>query len=323
MKKNNILVTGAAGFIGFHMCNHLFKKKNYDIVAVDNFDPYYDTKLKNNRKDNLNKKIKFINLDLKNLRSLELLFKKYNFRTVVHLAAQPGVRYSIENPRAYFENNLSVFFNLIDLSKKFKINHFIYASSSSVYGNLKKFPLKEFYETNNPISFYATTKKCNEMIAESYSKNFNLKCTGLRFFTVYGPFGRPDMSLFKFVNSIFKKQKVEIFNNGNHVRDFTYIDDVTNAVYKILIKKNNKKKHVIYNIAGGKPKTLDNYIHQIENILGKKLKRKNTNLQKGDVLKTHADITKLIKDFNFQPKVGLKQGLTKYIKWFQNYYKKY
>lgn len=315
----NILVTGAAGFIGYHLCNYLDKKKNYKIVAIDNFNSYYDVKLKINRKKKFSKKITFVNLDLKDLNKLKNLFKKYKFKKVVHLAAQPGVRYSLKNPTAYFENNLVAFYNLIELSRQFKIRHFIYASSSSVYGNLKKYPLKENYNSSNPISFYATTKKCNELIADSYFLNFKLNCTGLRFFTVYGPFGRPDMSLYKFVNSALSNKKISVYNKGNHIRDFTYINDVVHAVYKIL-KKKGKSSHQIYNIAGGKPNSLKKYISEIEKILGRKIKKKNILLQKGDVFKTHADITKLKKDFKFKSKYNLREGLEEYISWFKEYY---
>ena len=315
-----ILITGAAGFIGSHLCNYLNKKKIDNIIAVDNLDPYYDVNLKKNRIKLINKNVNFINLDLRNKQKLLNLFKKYKFNKVIHLAAQPGVRYSLTNPTTYFENNLLVFFNLIEFSRTFKVKHFIYASSSSVYGNTKKFPLKEEYSTNKPISFYATTKKCNELIADSYFLNFNLNCTGLRFFTVYGPYGRPDMSLFKFVNAGISNKKINIFNNGKHVRDFTYIEDVVDAIYKIVKNKKKKIFHQIYNIAGGKPKSLKNYILEIEKILKKKVKKNNISLQKGDVIKTHADITKLKKDYQFKPKHDLKRGLKKYIEWFKEYY---
>mgnify|MGYP001413010962 CR=1 FL=1 len=202
----SILITGAAGFIGFHLSNYLVKKNIKKVVAVDNFNSYYDIKLKKDRQIHLDKNINFIKLDLKNSKKLKTLFKKYRFKKVVHLAAQPGVRYSLINPKAYFDNNLLAFYNLIETSRQFKVKHFIYASSSSVYGNIKKYPLKESFNTIKPISFYATTKKCNELIADSYYLNFNLNSTGLRFFTVYGPYGRPDMSAYKFVNNILRNK---------------------------------------------------------------------------------------------------------------------
>jgi UDP-glucuronate 4-epimerase len=316
----NILITGAAGFIGSHLCNYLNKKKIDNIIAVDNLDPYYDVSLKKARIKLINKNVNFINLDLRNKQKLLNLFKKYKFKKVIHLAAQPGVRYSLTNPTTYFENNLLAFYNLIEFSRQFKVKHFIYASSSSVYGNIKKFPLKEEYSTNKPVSFYATTKKCNELIADSYFLNFNLNCTGLRFFTVYGPYGRPDMSLFKFVNAGISNKKINIFNNGKHVRDFTYIEDVVDAIYKIVKNKKKNISHQIYNIAGGKPNSLKNYILEIEKILKKKIKKKNISLQKGDVIKTHADVTKLKKDYQFKAKHDLKRGLKKYIEWFKEYY---
>ena len=290
----SILITGAAGFIGFHLSNYLNKKNIKKIIAVDNFNPYYDIKLKKNRKIHLDKNINFIKLDLKNSKKLKILFKKHRFKKVIHLAAQPGVRYSLINPKAYFDNNLLAFYNLIEASRQFKVKHFIYASSSSVYGNTKKYPLKENFNTNKPISFYATTKKCNELIADSYHLNFNLNCTGLRFFTVYGPYGRPDMSAYKFVNNILKNKKINVFNKGSHSRDFTYIDDVVNAIYKIIKSKKNNN-HEIYNIGSGNPISLKTYINEIEKYLGKKSKKKFDKLQKGDVLKTFSDITKIKK----------------------------
>lgn len=316
----SILITGAAGFIGFHLSNYLVKKNIKKVVAIDNFNSYYDTKLKKDRQFHLHKNINFIKLDLKNLKKLKNLFKQYRFKKVVHLAAQPGVRYSLINPKAYFDNNLLAFYNLIETSRQFKVKHFIYASSSSVYGNTKKIPLKENFNTNKPISFYATTKKCNELIADSYHLNFNLNSTGLRFFTVYGPYGRPDMSAYKFVNNILKNKKINVFNKGSHARDFTYIDDVVDAIYKVIKSKKNNN-HEIYNIGSGNPIPLKTYINKIEKYLGKKSKKKFDKLQKGDVLKTFSDITKIKKEYNFKPKIRLKEGLKNYIKWFKNFYK--
>lgn len=317
----NILVTGAAGFIGYHLCNYLDKKKNYKIVAIDNFNSYYDVKLKINRKKKFSKKITFVNLDLKNLNKLKNLFKKYKFKKVVHLAAQPGVRYSLINPKAYFDNNLLGFYNIIEISRQFKVKHFIYASSSSVYGNIKKYPLKESFNTNKPISFYATTKKCNELIADSYHLNFDLNSTGLRFFTVYGPYGRPDMSAYKFVNNILRNKKIDVFNKGSHARDFTYIDDVVEAIYKIINKSRKNSKHEVYNIGNGNPKSLNNYIFQIEKFLKKKSKKNFVKLQKGDVVKTYSDISKIKRDYKFKPKINLGEGISRYVDWFKNYYK--
>ena len=220
----------------------------------------------------------------------------------MHLAAQPGVRYSLINPKAYFDNNLLGFYNIIEISRQFKVKHFIYASSSSVYGNIKKYPLKESFNTNKPISFYATTKKCNELIADSYHLNFDLNSTGLRFFTVYGPYGRPDMSAYKFVNNILRNKKINVFNKGSHARDFTYIDDVVEAIYKIINKSRKNSKHEIYNIGNGNPKSLNNYIFQIEKFLKKKSKKNFVKLQKGDVVKTYSDISKIKRDYKFKTK---------------------
>tara|TARA_Y100000590_G_C15726931_1_gene1015574 strand:+ start:1432 stop:2397 length:966 start_codon:yes stop_codon:yes gene_type:complete len=316
----SILITGSAGFIGYHLTNYIVSKKIHKIVAIDNLNNYYDVKLKKDRKKLIEKKVIFKILDLLDKKKLYDLFKKYKFEKVVHLAAQPGVRYSLENPSAYFDNNLLGFYNIIEISRQFKVKHFIYASSSSVYGNIKKYPLKESFNTDKPISFYATTKKCNELIAESYHLNFNLNSTGLRFFTVYGPYGRPDMSPYKFVNNILRNKKINVFNKGSHVRDFTYIDDAVDAIYRIIKSKKNNN-HEIYNIGSGNPISLKTYINEIEKYLGKKSKKKFDKLQKGDVLKTFSDITKIKKEYNFKPKIKLKDGLKNYIKWFKSFYK--
>ena len=321
MKK--ILITGVAGFIGFHLALRLSKMKSYQVFGIDNLNDYYDVNLKKDRLKILKKKIQFFKIDICNTKKLDQLFKKNKFEKVFHLAAQAGVRYSYKNPDAYFKSNLIGFQNIIQFSKKIGVNHFIYASSSSVYGDNVSLPLKEDYKTDKPLSYYAATKKCNEILAESYSNFFNLRCTGIRFFTVYGPYGRPDMSTYKFVNNILKNKKINVFNKGTHARDFTYIDDVIAALYKIINKNKNKNinKHEIYNIGNGNSKPLNNYISQIEKLLKKKSKKKFVKLQKGDVIKTYSDISKVKKDYNFKPKINLEDGISKYIDWFNNYYK--
>ena len=240
----------------------------------------------------------------------------------MHLAAQAGVRYSIENPESYLKNNLEGFFNILEVSKQNNIKHLVFASTSSVYGENNNFPLKENDNTNKPISFYAATKKSNEVMAHSYSYIFKLPCTALRFFTVYGPYGRPDMALFKFTKNILENKKIELFNNGNHNRDFTFVDDIVEGIYSVINKPNKKKiPFNTFNIGNGKSRKLIDYLSLIEKKLGRKAKIKNLPLQKGDIVKTHASIS-LLKNFtNYKPRVDIEEGVEKFIDWFVKYYK--
>ena len=242
-KKNKVLITGSAGFIGFHVCK-LFLEKNYNVVGVDNLNSYYDVKLKRNRTRYLKeyKNFKFVKADICNKMILKNIFKKNKFDKVINLAAQAGVRYSIKNPDAYMKSNLIGFFNIIDLCKIYKISHLLYASTSSVYGLSNKRILSEEDEVDHPIQFYAATKRSNELIAHSYSYLYNLPTTGLRFFTVYGPWGRPDMALFIFTKNMIANKSIDVFNKGNHERDFTFIDDVARSVFKVS-KEIPKKKN--------------------------------------------------------------------------------
>ena len=237
-----ILITGCAGFIGYHLCKKLLKNNNI-VFGIDNLNNYYDLKLKKDRLKNLkNKKFLFYKIDIKNKKKLLKFVKIKKIDVIYHLAAQAGVRYSIFNPETYFDNNLKGFFNILETCRENKIKHLIFASTSSVYGKKEKFPAKETDNTDQPLSFYAASKKCNEIMAYSYSKIYNLKCTGVRFFTVYGPYGRPDMALYKFTKSIINRKKVNLFNKGHHTRDFTYIDDVVHFLVKMRdIKKNNTR----------------------------------------------------------------------------------
>jgi UDP-glucuronate 4-epimerase len=322
MKK--ILITGCAGFIGFHLTKKLIELKNYEIIGIDNINSYYDTALKKKRLKILkkldDKKFKFLKKNLEDSK-LDYLFKRNKFDIIVNLAAQAGVRYSVDNPDAYFNSNLKGFYNLIDTSRKNKIKHFIYASTSSVYGDNKKFPLKEEFNTDKPLSFYAATKKCNEVIAYSYSNIFKLPTTGLRFFTVYGPYGRPDMSLFKFVKGIVEKKTIHLNNNGKHIRDFTYIDDVVNYIIRILNKKNNNKiPYQVLNIANAKPEKLKYFLSLIEKNLKKKAKVTFKKLQKGDVYKTFGSNKQILKITKYKPKIDIKSGINKFIVWYRNYY---
>jgi UDP-glucuronate 4-epimerase len=317
----NILITGVAGFIGYSLSKNLCSK-NIKIVGIDNLNNYYDVKIKKKRLKILKKysNFTFHRADIINIRSLKFLFTKYKFNYVVHLAAQAGVRYSLKKPRKYFDSNLEGFFNILDLSAKFNVKHFLYASTSSVYGNSKKFPLTENDNTDHPESFYAATKKCNEVMAYSYSKTNNLPTTGMRFFTVYGPYGRPDMALFKFVSNILKNKKIELYNYGNHSRDFTYIDDVVNAIVKLIpsVPKNN---YQIINIARGFNHRLYKFLKIIEKNLFTKAKIKYINFQKGDVISTLASIKKLKKKIKYKPSVNLKTGIKYFIDWYFDYYK--
>ena len=323
-----ILITGAAGFIGFHACIK-FLNEGFTVIGVDNLNSYYDVELKKNRikeiKKNKKRKFNFIKLDLKNFDKLEKIFKKNKFDFVLHLAAQAGVRYSLINPFSYLDSNIIGFFNVLQLSKNFKIRHFTYASTSSVYGGNKKMPFSEKDNTDIPLQLYAATKKSNELIAYSYSHLFKLKTTGLRFFTVYGPWGRPDMALFKFVKNIIQKKPINIFNNGKHSRDFTYVDDIVQGIYRIIVSKNkNSKKKIpyqVFNIGRGKSEKLMDFIKEIENNLKIKSKKKFLPLQKGDVEKTYADTSKLFKNFNYKPKISIKIGIKNFVNWYTRYYK--
>ena len=319
-----ILVTGCAGFIGYHLVSKLCKNNKFNVFGIDNINSYYDPKLKKDRLKILKKyqNFTFSKLDMTNFKKLENVFKKNKFHIVINLAAQAGVRYSIENPRSFMETNVYGFFNILELSKIYKIKHLIYASTSSVYGSSNKFPLKEKEETSKPLSFYAATKKSNEVMAYSYSNIFKLPTTGLRFFTVYGPFGRPDMALFKFTDSIAKNKYLELFNNGNHERDFTYIDDIIDGIIGVIGKRpKGKIPFEVFNIGSNKPKHLKDFLRIIEFYLEKKAKVKKRNMQVGDVYKTHADVSKLTKTVGYKPKVGVKEGIEKFIKWYKNYYK--
>ena len=319
-----ILLTGCAGFIGYHLTSKLIAK-NHKVVGIDSLNQYYDPKLKKYRLSKLkkNKNFVFIKDSLKNKNKLIKILKKHKIDKVVHLAAQPGVRYSLINPRSYIDNNLLSFFNIMEASKEFKVKHFIYASSSSVYGLNKTTKFKEIEKTEKPAQLYAATKKSNELMVEAYSNLFKLKSTGLRFFSVYGPAGRPDMAIYLFTNKIYNNKKIDVFNYGNHARDFTYIDDVVDAVYKI-ISKNTKKSslHEIYNIASGKSEKLSKLISTIEDRLGKIAKKRYLPIQKGDIIATSANIKKIKNDYNYKPKINIELGLTLFVEWFLNYIKK-
>ena len=332
-----ILVTGCAGFIGFHLSQKL-ALKGHRVVGLDSINNYYGTKIKLDRLKILkkySKKFIFIKGDMCNASFIKKVFQKYKFDQVINLAAQAGVRYSIENPKAYLDSNLIGFFNILDCSKEFKIKHLIYASTSSVYGNNSKLPFKESRHADHPIQFYAATKRANELMAHSYSSLYNLPTTGLRFFTVYGPWGRPDMALFIFTKNILEGKKIDLFNYGYHIRDFTYIDDIVEPILKLLNKPPKKKNkrtltedpseskypYKIYNIGNNNPKKLLDFVKAIEKKLNKKAKIKFKPLQKGDVYETYADTNKLFHKTGYKSRVDINKGISNFIEWFRSYYK--
>jgi len=316
-----VLITGCGGFIGYHLTKKILD--DYKIIGIDNLNDYYDVNLKKDRLNNLkHKNFKFIKSDISNKEELNKIFNEYKIDKVINLAAQAGVRYSIENPDAYINSNIIGFYNILENVRKHKINHLIYASSSSVYGN-NELPFKEDSKTDNPISLYAATKKTNEIMAQTYSNLYNINCTGLRFFTVYGPFGRPDMAYFNFTKKIINKEKIELFNNGESLRDFTYIDDIVEGIIKVL----DNKKTKIYNIGSSNPIKLLDFINILKQTLINNNLIENYELniellpkQLGDVDNTYADTEKLKKDTSFKPNTNIEDGLDKFIKWYKEYY---
>ena len=324
MQLKKILVTGAAGFIGYHTCQKLLSK-NIKIYGIDNLNNYYDVKLKKERLRILkkNKKFSFLKVDISNYAKLSKIFKDKKIDYIIHLAAQAGVRYSIKNPKIYTNSNLVGFANILEISRIKKIKHLIFASTSSVYGENKKFPAKENYSTDHPISYYAATKKSNEVMAYSYSYIYNIPITGLRFFTVYGEYGRPDMALFKFCKKILENKKIELFNYGNHTRDFTHIDDVSEIVARVIEKK--PKKNIpfeIFNISSNKPEMLRKYVRHLEKNLKKKIKVNLIKRQLGDIKKTHGDNKKILKLTKYKLKSNLSDGVKKFVNWYLNEFKK-
>ena len=326
MTKNNknILVTGCAGFIGFHTCLALLKNKHFNVFGIDNLNNYYDKQLKLDRLKILknDKSFVFNKINISNKKKVDENFKKNKYDYVVHLAAQAGVRYSIESPETYVKSNQIGFFNILDSSRLISVKHFLYASSSSVYGTSIKTKQSEDDNTDSPISFYAATKKSNELMAYSYSNIFKLATTGLRFFTVYGPYGRPDMSPHKFVSAIKNNETIYLNNYGKHKRDFTYIDDVVISITRLLDKTpKNKIPQQIINVGCNSPKKISEFIKIIESLLNKKAKIKLRPLQPGDVKDTHANINKLNEIILNRKKISLEQGMKKFIDWFNEYYK--
>ena len=313
----SILITGIAGFIGFNFAQkYLEKYPKSKIIGIDNLNNYYSTRLKLARLKILKKKIKFYKINLENKKDIEKIFKNNKIDRVYNFAAQAGVRYSIKNPSNYQESNIVGFYNILEFSRLYKVKQFIYASSSSVYGETKNFPLKE-KEKINPKNFYGLTKKINEQMAENYSNNYKMSIVGLRFFTVYGEWGRPDMSIFKIINGSFKKKIFYLNNYGNHDRDFTYIKDVVNVILKL---KFQKSKHEVYNICSNKPINLKKLLKIINKFINlpRIVKRK---MQKADVIKTHGSNLKISKVTKYKKYTSFETGLLNTINWYKKYYK--
>ena len=326
-----ILVTGVAGFIGYHLAKSLINA-NYDLVGIDNLNSYYDLDLKKARLTNLKKlNFSFYKIDICDQKKLENLFLKNNFDVIIHLAAQAGVRYSIENPQEYIQSNINGFFNILELSRHNNIKHLIFASSSSIYGENENLSFEESQITDSPKNLYAASKKSNELISYSYANLFKLPCTGLRFFTVYGPWGRPDMAYFKFVKNIYDGKPIEIYGQGKMYRDFTYIDDIIEGILKILnngppflheknVKTLNKTPWEIYNLGNNKSVSLEKFVNTIELLTEKKPTKIYLDLQPGDMKFTLADISKAQKKLNFNPQTSIKDGLFKFIEWYKSFY---
>ena len=322
-----IFITGVAGFIGYHLAKK-FLKHGYEVIGIDNINKYYDTKLKKDRLKNLkiytkkkNKKFVFYKLDINETDKIKKILKRHKIKIIYHLAAQAGVRFSINNPDQYFYSNIKGFYNILNICRDFKIKHLFFASSSSVYGDSKKLPSKEDSNTDRPISFYAATKKTNEIIAYSYSSIYKIPITALRFFTVYGPYGRPDMSLYIFFKNIINRKYIKIYNHGKHIRDFTYIDDAINIIFKLRNKlPKYKEPYQCFNVVNNKPIKMNYYIQKISKILNINPRIKYLAIQKGDVKKTHGSNKLLRKKIGTIKYTTLENGLKKYYDWFKNYY---
>jgi len=331
----SILVTGAAGFIGSHVCQYLLNRGD-TVIGLDNLNDYYDVNLKHSRLKNLtHERFTFLKADIADKDQIDSIFKEYKVQKVVNLAAQAGVRYSIENPWSYLNSNLTGFLSIIEACRHNKVEHLVYASSSSVYGANTSLPFKVEDNVDHPLSLYAATKKSNELMAHCYSNLYKLPTTGLRFFTVYGPWGRPDMALFLFTKNIIAGKPIKVFNYGNHTRDFTYIDDIVEGIIRVLDNTpqsnpehdfsvsnpaTSSAPYRVYNIGNNNPVKLMEYINAIENALGLKAEMELLPLQQGDVPDTEADVSKLVADVGFKPDTSVQEGITKFIKWYRHYY---
>ena len=331
------IVTGCAGFIGMYVAKILLER-GAKVIGIDNINDYYDTKLKLARLDNLRKfeMFEYEQIDIVNNEDITRIFEAQEIAGIVHLAAQAGVRYSIENPRAYIDSNITGFLNILEASKNCAVPHLVFASSSSVYGANTKMPFAVDQNVDHPLSLYGATKKSNELMAHTYAHLFRLPVTGLRFFTVYGPWGRPDMSPMLFAKKIAAGDPIDVFNHGQHQRDFTYIDDIAQGIVKILDRPakpnpdwsgdapdpaSSTAPYRIYNIGNNKPVELMYYIECIEKALGRKAVKNFLPLQPGDVPKTFANIDPLVNEIGFRPQVNIEDGISRFIEWFKHYYK--
>jgi len=335
-KFQNVLVTGVAGFIGFHLADRLLRN-GYHVTGIDNLNPYYDVSLKEARLERLLSfdNFRFIKTDLSDRQGLEKIFEDTQFEVVVNLAAQAGVRYSIENPYAYVDSNIVGFINVLEGCRHNNVKHLVFASSSSVYGANTRMPFSVHHNVDHPVSLYAATKKANELMAHTYSHLYGLPCTGLRFFTVYGPWGRPDMALFLFTSAILDGKPIKVFNHGRMRRDFTYIDDIIEGVVRIMGRLpepdpawngNNpdpgasSARYRIYNIGNNNPVGLMEFIEVIEKALGREAKKEFLGLQPGDVPATYADVDDLMKDVGFKPSTSIEVGVERFVVWYKDYY---
>jgi len=311
----NILVTGGAGFIGFHVAKALLGRGD-NVVIIDNFNDYYDVKLKEARIKELGKhdNLDVIKADISDYDTMNIIFKKHKFNKICHLAAQAGVRYSLENPLAYEKSNILGTLVMLEMAKKYNVKYFVFASSSSIYGNNKKTPFSEEDNVDYPVSLYAATKKSSELLAYTYHHLYSLNCTGLRFFTVYGPWGRPDMAYFKFTKAILEDKPIDVYNYGKMKRDFTYISDITDG---ILAAIDNPFPYEIINLGNNKPIELSYFIECIENALKKKAKKNMMPMQPGDVKITYANIKKAEKLLNYKPKVKIEEGINRFVGWYK------
>jgi UDP-glucuronate 4-epimerase len=334
--NKKVLVTGSAGFIGMHTVLAL-AKAGFEVTGIDNLNTYYsvDLKLARLREQGIktneieynktvegSENIEFVQLDLADAHYIDDLFRAKDFKYVVHLAAQAGVRYSIENPHAYIDANVKGFLDILESARKYKVEHLVYASSSSVYGLNKEVPFLESHQTENQVSLYAATKKANESMANSYAAVHGLKLSGLRFFTVYGPYGRPDMAPFKFTKAILKGEAIEVYNNGDLSRDFTYVEDIVEGICKIMETPplDDENGNQIYNIGRGEPVGLMDFIKSVEKACEKKAVLKNMPMQKGDVYQTYASTEKLAKRVGYKPKTDLDEGLKAFVDWYRGFY---
>ena len=332
-----ILITGSLGFIGYHLTEKMLSQ-GHGVIGIDNINSYYNVSLKYAKlpllgiqqddirpnviyQSQIHPHFQFAKTDLTDRYHIEELLRKEKFDIVVNLAAQAGVQYSIENPHTYVENNITGFINLLDAAKTNNVKHFIYASSSSVYGNRKDVPFREKDFVDNPISLYAASKKANELIAHSYSHLYNLRTTGLRFFTVYGPWGRPDMAPFIFVRRILEGKSITVFNKGEMERDFTFVDDIVEGVSKVINAKVSEEPYKVYNIGNSNPVNLNDFIRTIEKVLNRKAKIEYKPMRAGDVIRTYSDISELRETFDYEPRVGIEEGITRFVEWYKDFYK--